>query len=54
MLTETHFASDQDTSWHNGFGTLNDYEVPASGCTMFDSNQGSLFDDSSSFGSNWD
>jgi hypothetical protein len=54
MLTETHFASDTDVDWHNGFGTLNDFEVPASGFTTFDSNQGSLFDDSSSFGSSWD
>jgi len=22
-----------DVEWHNGFGTLNDFEVPASSCT---------------------
>lgn len=27
-----HFASDMEVSWTNGFGTLNDYEVPASSC----------------------
>lgn len=36
-LTDTHYATDADVSWHNGFGTLNDFEVPASGHTSFDS-----------------
>jgi hypothetical protein len=46
-LSNTHFASDMDLSWHNGFGTMNDYEDPASGHTTFDSN----FD--SGCGSDW-
>lgn len=37
VLSETHFASDMDVEWHNGFGTMTDYEVPASGHTSFDS-----------------
>lgn len=27
-----HFATDMEVSWTNGFGTLNDFEVPASSC----------------------
>lgn len=29
-------SSDVDVAWHNGFGTLNAYEVPASSCTTDD------------------
>ena len=50
-LTETHFASDQDVEWHNGFGTMNDFEVPASGHTSFDSFDSS--GQSDMFSSDW-
>ena len=29
-------AGISEPEWHNGFGTLNDFEVPASGCTTFE------------------
>jgi hypothetical protein len=28
--TTTHLASDHSVEWHNGFGTLAEFEVPAS------------------------
>lgn len=34
--TIDHFASDMDVSPFNGFGTLNDFEVPASSCDITD------------------
>jgi hypothetical protein len=51
-LSETHFATDADVSWHNGFGTMNDFEVPASGLTSFDNFDSS--GQSDMFGSSYD
>lgn len=54
-LYEAHLATDSEPAWHNGYGTLNDYEVPAGGDTLFDSNQTTFFDSSfdSGCGSDW-
>lgn len=34
--TTSHLASNMEVSWTNGFGTLNDFEVPASSCSFDD------------------
>jgi hypothetical protein len=34
--TGVHFATDMTVDWTNGFGTLNDNEVPASSCSADD------------------
>jgi hypothetical protein len=54
-FSEAHLATDSELAWHNGYGTLNDYEVPAGGNTTFDSSQTSFFDSSfdSGCGSDW-
>jgi hypothetical protein len=51
-LSDTNSATDMDISWDNGFGTMNDFEIPASGHTTFESfgsSQGDLFGGSSDF-----